>query len=74
MSTTSILFAPDFSKLRGRIREKCGTQAKFARAIRRSPAAVSLKLTGKRDWTREEIEASCGALDIPLSEAHTYFF
>ena len=74
MNTRNPLGAPDFSKLRGRIREKFGKQAAFARAIGRGPAAVSLKLTGKRSWTREEIEVSCSVLDIPLSEVHIYFF
>jgi len=62
-----------FRKLRGRIREKYGTQANFSRAIGYNPGTVSAKLCGKQDWTRLDIIASCEALDIPLNEAMLFF-
>lgn len=63
-----------YAKLRGRIRELCGTQEAFASAIGVSPSTLSLKLSGARDWSREEIELAAECLHIPLEEIHTYFF
>ena len=63
-----------YPKLRGKIREKFGTQEAFAIAIGMSPASMSAKLMGKTEWTRAEIEKACALLDIPMAEAHTYFF
>lgn len=64
----------DYRKLRGRIREKCGTQSAFARAIGLSDVSVSNKLNNNIEWGQEEIEDAIHALDIPLTEIHTYFF
>ena len=63
-----------YSKLRGRIREKFGTQEDFATAMQKSPTTLSSKLNGKTEWTRQEIETACRLLDIPLAEAPAYFF
>lgn len=63
-----------YSKLRGRIREKFGTQASFAPEMSMSEATLSSKLTGRTEWTRDEIERACRLLAIPLEEAHLYFF
>lgn len=63
-----------YPKLRGRIREKFGTQEAFALATGMSPSTLSSKLSGKTDWTRQEIERVCELLGIPMAEAHTYFF
>lgn len=63
-----------YPKLRGRIREKFGTQEAFAEAMGKNATTVSNKLSGKTEWTRQEIETVCDLLDIPLAEAHNYFF
>jgi len=63
-----------YSKLRGRIREKYGSQAAFAQAMGMNAATLSSKLTGKTDWTRQEIERAYALLDIPLKKVHEYFF
>lgn len=63
-----------YSKLRGAIREKYGTQAAFAQAMLTSETTLSSKLTGKTEWRRPEIEKACHLLDIPMSDAHLYFF
>lgn len=63
-----------YPKLRGIIREKFGTQEAFAKALVMSETTLSAKLTGKTDWTRQEIEDACGLLGIPIAEAHAYFF
>ena len=64
----------DYRKLRGKIREKCGTQSAFARAIGLSDVSVSNKLNNNIEWGQEEIEDAVHVLDIPFSEIHTYFF
>ncbi|MCJ7834594.1 DUF739 family protein [Cuneatibacter sp. NSJ-177] len=64
----------DYRKLKGRIREKFGTQAAFANAIGLSEVSVSNKLNNVVDWRQEEIENSTEALEIPYSEVHIYFF
>lgn len=63
-----------YMKLRGRIREKFGTQAAFAEAMGMSETTISAKLTRKTDWTRTEMEKACDLLDIPIVEAHLYFY
>lgn len=63
-----------YAKLRGRIREKFGTNAAFAKAMGKSETTISAKLTKKTDWTREEMELACDLLDIPIAEAHLYFY
>lgn len=62
-----------YPKLRGIIREKYGTQEAFAKDVEMSPGTLSAKLTGKVDWTRQEIEKACRLLDIPLIQAFDYF-
>ena len=64
----------DHSKLRGLIREKCGTQEAFAKAIDRSQCAVSQKLNGKSEWSADEIRRACEVLDIPAEDIPLYFF
>lgn len=61
-------------KLRGRIREKFGTQEAFAKAMGMSETTLSSKLNGKTDWTRQEIEKAGKLLGIPIEEIPSYFF
>jgi len=64
----------DYRKLRGRIREKFGTQAEFSRNIGLSEVSVSNKLNNVVDWGQDEMESAIVALEIPLSDIHSYFF
>ena len=64
----------DYRKLRGRIREKFGTQAEFSRNIGLSEVSVSNKLNTVVDWGQDEMESAIVALEIPLSDIHSYFF
>lgn len=61
-------------KLRGLIREKFSTQAAFAETLGMHSATLSNKLSGKTDWTRQEIERAAEVLDIAISDIPTYFF
>ena len=66
----------DYSKLRGRIIEKFGSQAAFAIALGRPENTISRKLNGGiaistqdiREWSEEDI------LNIPADQYHEYFF
>ena len=61
----------DYRKLRGRIKEKFGTQAK---RLGISEVSVSNKLNNVVDWGQEEMEHAISVLDIPESDIHAYFF
>ena len=64
----------DYRKLRGKIKEKCGTQSIFANLIGLSEVSVSNKLNNNVEWSQEEIEDAVRVLEIPLAEIHSYFF
>lgn len=63
-----------YSKLKGRIVEKFGSQAAFAVAMGWREALLSAKLNNKSQWTFAEVMKACKLLGIPLNEAHLYFF
>ncbi len=64
----------DYSKLLGKIKEKCGTQINFACLLGLSERSLSLKLSGKRQWTQKEIGKICKILDIKTTDIPVYFF
>lgn len=64
----------DYSKLRGKIKEVCGTQEIFANKIGLSSVSVSNKLNNGIPWKQEEIERSLSALGINHTEIYLYFF
>lgn len=64
----------DYSRLQGRIREKFGTQEKFATAINLSRVSLSLTLNSKREFTQDEINKSIKALDLLVEDIPAYFF
>jgi hypothetical protein len=63
-----------YAKLRGRIVEKFRTQAAFAEAMGIDTATMNGRLNNRSQWKAGEIAKACELLDIPLSEAHIYFF
>lgn len=64
----------DYSKLNGRIVEKCGTQAIFAKKMNLSERTVSLKLNNKIPWKQPEMQRAAAVLDFPDSDLQEYFF
>lgn len=64
----------DYSKLRGKIREKFSTQENFAASIGVSCVSISAKLNNKVEFTQEEIHKSCDVLGISLNDIAEYFF
>jgi hypothetical protein len=63
-----------YAKLRGRIKEKFGTNAAFAEAMDIDASSLSAKLNNGSPWKREEIELACELLEVPIEEVHLYFF
>ncbi len=66
--------AYDYSKLLGRITEKFGTQAEFAKAMELSERSLSLKLNGKVGFKQNEIAKACPLLDLTGTDIPGYFF
>ena len=64
----------DYSKLKGRIVEKYGTQRRFAKANHISDRTMSLKLNNGIGLSQEEILKWCKLLDIETSDIPVYFF
>lgn len=64
----------DYSKLRGKIIEKCGNNGNFANEIGISERTLSLKLHNKIAFKQTEIDKAVLLLDIPIDEISEYFF
>lgn len=64
----------DYSKLRGRIKEKFETQEAFAKALGMSRATLSLKLNDVSEFSQFEMFRSLDLLDVTVSEIDSYFF
>ena len=66
--------AYDYSKLSGRITEKCGTQAVFAERMGLSERSISLKINNKIPWKQNEMQQAASVLDFPETDIQLYFF
>lgn len=64
----------DFSKLRGRITEKFGTEIRFATAIGMSARTLSTKLNGLREFKPSEIMKALEKLELTVDDIGPYFF
>lgn len=64
----------DYSKLRGAIREKFGTQEAFAKAMGFSTATLSDKLNNKVQWNQKEIDKAVELFEISKEYIPIYFF
>lgn len=64
----------DFSKLRGRITEKFGTEIRFAEAMGMSARTLSLKLNGVREFKPSEIVRALELLELQTEDVGPYFF
>lgn len=64
----------DYSKLRGRIVEKCGSQKAFADKIGISECTLTSKLMGYTYFNQKDITAAKAVLDIAPEDISTYFF
>lgn len=64
----------DYSKLLGRIKEKCKTQDEFAKQMGLGRVSISRRLNNKLDFDAREIQVACEILDIPIEQIPEYFF
>lgn len=64
----------DYSKLRGRIVEKCGTLEAFSNEVNISLTALSKKLNNKMEITRDNIISWSEVLDIPQEDFGVFYF
>ena len=64
----------DYSKLKGLITEKYGSQRDFAKALKRDDTYVSRYLTGNARFTQAIIALWVEALDIAIADIWLYFF
>lgn len=64
----------DYSKLRGRIKEKIGTQGEYAKKIGRSENFVSKVFKNKTVFSQDDIERSVELLEIEPIDIGLYFF
>ena len=64
----------DYSKLRGRIVEKYGSQSSFAKAMDISERTLSLKMSGKRTWKQPEMCLAMELLGLSGNDIKDYFF
>lgn len=64
----------NYSKLRGRIIEKYGSQSDFAKAFGCSDRTLSLKMNGKRPWKQREILSAIKLLELSEEDIQDYFF
>ena len=64
----------DYSKLAGRIKEKFGTQSKFALAMGLSERSLSLKINNGVSWKQTEILKASELLEIKKEQVYVYFF
>lgn len=64
----------NYSKLRGRIKEKYVTQENFAQKMGVSRTTLSQKLNNINEFTQQEINKAVELLDLPVEEIPIYFF
>lgn len=64
----------DYSKLRGRIVEKVGSNLNFAELMGFSENTMSMKLNNKRSWSQADISKASSILNIKPEEISSYFF
>ena len=64
----------DYSKLKGKIAEICGSQAEFARRMNMSEHSISHKLKNKIGFRQDEIETAMDVLSIDRENVTDYFF
>lgn len=64
----------DYSKLRGRIKEKIGTEGEFAKRIGRTQNYVSKVFRNGTYFGQQDIDSGAEVLEIPIEEIGVYFF
>lgn len=63
-----------YDKLRGRIKEICGTQDAFAEKLGIGRVSLSQRLNNQLEFSQDEIFRACDILNIDFSDLSAYFF
>ena len=66
--------AYDYRKLRGKIKEKCGTQDAFSALLGIGRVSLSQRLNNQLEFSQDEIFKSCDILEIKREDIPEYFF
>ena len=64
----------NYDKLRGKIREVCGTQDEFAKRLGIGRVSLSKRLNNQLEFGQRDIDKACEVLSIPDNEISLYFF
>ena len=64
----------DYSKLKGRMKEKEISQEDLAARIGKNKSTISLKFNNQGQFTQEEIVNISETLEIPVQQISEYFF
>ncbi len=64
----------DYSKLKGKIKEICGTQDEFAQRIGIGRVSLSQRLNNYLDFSQHEIKKACEVLGLLDADIPIYFF
>lgn len=64
----------NYNKLRGKIKEVCGTQDEFAKRLGIGRVSLSQRLNNLLDFSNQEILRACEILGIDSEEIPIYFF
>lgn len=64
----------NYSKLRGKIKEVCGTQDVFAEKLGIGRVSLSQRLNNQLEFSQDEIFKSCEILGIKSEDLSLYFF
>ncbi len=64
----------DYSKLKGRMKEKNFTQEDIAKKLGLNKSTISLRLNNQSLFVQDEINKIIKLLDIPSDEIKEYFF
>lgn len=64
----------DYSKLKGRIIEKFGSQSNFAKAMNWSERTLTLKMNNEVPWKQTDIHRAIKVLQLDETDIPVYFF
>ena len=64
----------DYSKLKGRIKEICGTQDEFANRVGIGRVSLSKRLNNQLEFSQAEMLATAKVLNFNENEITEYFF
>lgn len=64
----------NYSKLRGKIREVCGTQDVFSEKLGIGRVSLSQRLNNQLEFSQDEMLKACDILNISREEIPVYFF